>query len=120
MPTDLGRPYTITGAEPIEFSNHRPTRTVVSSTKLDFGYSATISHGYFTADADEELDFVEVAIEHPSSKGTGVSMMKAFALADLPDDVLQRRADQIVSTTRDSVVFDLGTVTIAAEKPWKR
>jgi hypothetical protein len=47
-------------------------------------------------------------------------MMKAFALKDLPPDILERRGDQIVSQTDDSILFDLETVTVTAELPWKQ
>jgi len=119
-PEELSLPNRITGADAIEFTTQRPTRTVVSSVDLEFSYRATISHGYFTADPDKDLDFLEVAIEYPTSRGIGVSMMKAFALKDLPKDILDRRADQIVSQTADSIIFDLGTVTVTADKPWNR
>ena len=63
---------------------------------------------------------MDIAIQYPSANATYVSMMKAFALKDLPPDILGRRGDQIVSQTDDSILFDLETVTVTAELPWKQ
>lgn len=116
---ELRLPHTITGAEPLDFTKRGTTRSVISSTELGHGYNATVSHGLFTSDADKDLDFVEIMIEYPSENAIYVSMRKAFALKDLPPDILERRGDQIVSQTDDSIIFDLGSVTVTAELPWK-
>jgi hypothetical protein len=117
---ELRLPHTIAGAEALDFKNRGTSRTVISSTELGHGYNATVSHGYFRSDADKDLDFVEIAIQYPSANATYVSMMKAFALKDLPPDILERRGDQIVSQADDSIIFDLGSVTVTAELPWKQ
>ena len=119
-PRALGLPHSVEGAEPIYFRDGRHHRKLVSSVDLPLTYTATVSHGYFTSEPDEDVDFLEVAIEHPTLRGTGVCMKQAFKLDDLPADVLDRAAGEIVSMTSDSIVFDLGTVIVRADKPWRR
>lgn len=119
-PRALGLPHSVEGAEPIAFRDGRHHRKLVSSVDLHLSYTATVSHGYFTSEPDEDIDFLEVAIEYPTSHGAGVCMKQSFKLDDLPADILDRDAGEIVSTTNDSIVFDLGTVTVRADKPWGR
>lgn len=117
---ELDLPNTITGAEETPFGSQPSMREVVSSFDLRYGYNATIAHGYFKSEPDEEIDFVEVAIQYPAGDRTYVSLMKAFALEDLPPNILSKQAHQIVSLTEEAVIFDLETVTVTAELPWKR
>ena len=120
LPKELSLANSIVGAAPIKFTNQLPMRTLMSSVDLGSGFTATISHGYFTTDQDKDLDFLEVAIEHPISNGFHVSLMEAFALEDLPPDILKKSADQIVSQNNNSVIFDLGTVKVTTNQPKKR
>ena len=119
-PTELDLPNTIVGAEAIEFGGRSSTRRVMSSLDLENGFTATVSHGYFTAESNEDIDFIEVMIEDPKSTKDEifVRFRKAFALEDLPPDILPQTADEIVSITEDSIVFNLGSVTVRADKPW--
>lgn len=117
-PKELDLANKIVGAKEIPFGSRPSTRTVVSTLDLREGFIATVAHGYFTSDPDTEIDFVEISIAYPSSGGSYACLIKAFALDDLPQDILSRSAGQIVSITQDHIVFDLETTTITADKPW--
>jgi hypothetical protein len=121
-PTELDLPNTIVGAEAIHFRGRSSTRRVLSSLDLENGYKATVSHGYFTAESNEDIDFVEVMIEDPKSTTDEifVRLRKAFALENLPPHILTQTAEEIVSITEDSIVFNLGSVTVRADKPQNR
>jgi hypothetical protein len=117
---ELDLPNTIIGAEAIPFDSRASMREVMSSLDLRYGYKATIAHGYFKSEPDKEIDFVEVSIVYPAGEETYVCLMKAFALEDLPPDIISKQAHQIVSMTDDAVLFDLETVTVTADLPWRR
>ena len=110
-------PSSVQGAPEVDFAGKTTTRTVTSRTPIYSGYEATVAHGYFTSDPDKDLDFLEVAIERRYEGGSNVFLMKAFSLKDLPPDILDREAKEIVFISDGRVVFDLGTVKVTSRAP---
>lgn len=104
----------------MELAGRAATQKMASSEALDFSYYATISHGYFESEPDTDPDYLALSIRYPNATGPYMSMMKMFALEDLPEDILKRGSEDIVTMTNDSIVFDLETITVTSPKPWKR
>ena len=108
------------GVVPIDFAGRPTYRSCALTTSLTGRWEAGFSEGYFSDVPDEETDFFEVTIELPGDGGnTLVPFEAAFALSDLPADILDRPMEELVSYDEKSktVTFDLGTATISTQIP---
>ena len=115
-----GKEQQVARVVPIEFEGRPTYRSCALTTSLADGWEAGFAEGYFSDEADEDTDFYEVTLELPGDDGNiMVPFEAAFALSDLPADILDRPTDALVSYDEKTktVTFDMGTAKIYTKVP---
>ncbi|MDF1811798.1 MAG: hypothetical protein P1V20_06275 [Verrucomicrobiales bacterium] len=105
---------------PLDFSGRPTYRGCALTTPLAGSWEAGISHGYFTDEGNEDMDFLEVTLELPQGDGNVlVPFEAAYSLSDLPEGILTKDVDDLVSFSGESntVTFDLGTIRVTTQIP---